>query len=48
MCPSAQAGERCYTLKLLLDRWQFGVTITYQFLFVTLTRSRSAFVMDAR
>jgi hypothetical protein len=24
-------------MKLLLDRWQFGVTITYQFLFVPLT-----------
>ena len=24
-------------MKVLLDRWQFGVTITYHFLFVPLT-----------
>ena len=26
-------------MKVLLDRWQFGVTITYYFLFVPLTIS---------
>jgi cytochrome bd-type quinol oxidase subunit 1 len=28
-------------MKVLLDRWQFGVTITYYFLFVPLCSSRS-------
>ena len=36
MCPSAQAGALSY-MKVLLDRRQFGVTITYHFLFVPLT-----------
>ena len=36
MWPAAPAGS-VERVKVLLSRWQFGVTITYHFLFVPLT-----------
>ena len=42
MCPATpvrrvEGEEANQPMKVLLSRWQFGVTITYHFLFVPLT-----------